>query len=518
MNIDKWISEPLAKALAWGMLLLSLPLFWMGHLSELRITTDSAYYAMGLDQILAGEGFQAYAVEDPARVDERVPITKYGPSYSWFGAQLKGLFGLDTLGALKWTNAIFLLAHLLGWMVFFRLMFAGRPAYFLLAFGIVLSGQGIWSYLTGALSEPVFVAPMVWMGVALLRWHGSEGWRARAGWLALAALLALAMLLGRKTGLAFVAASALAVFLSHARADWRRALLWAAGFGLAGFLPYGAWLLRNKLLADKTIDYQIGDDSDTLFNFPRIAEILDMYFVSVAGWPTSLEPWAWLLLLPLAALVLWRLWDAPGQGTPAQRFANAWLFWMLVLYVGMVLFVGIFQHSFNREMGFMRYFHLTLPLLGGVLVFHLQAFADAEGGGLWRRLMLLGTAGLVAFVLLANLNRSRVFFATLAAESPEREVFARARALYVPGQTLLLSNHWQTVAVKGGLPAVEVGSPGHARAIAGQARQAEVYLLLRKSVGHSFRRGAPTWEEFQAALPTETVAESPDWIVARLLP
>lgn len=202
---------------------------WGAYLSD-----DSFWYIYPADQALAGFPF------DPSRMF--APLL---PALLW----LLGLAGLEPLVSLRWLNALLFGLNLVLCGLIVRQ--AGAIRGWALAAGALVLVSDVVVELHGwGMSEALCLTATLLAVWACQLYVQRGGWR----WLALAALGAGLACLARYAALPLVGALALDL-LFFSQGGWRKRLGLAAGFGAAGVLPLGLYLLRNQLATGQATNY-----------------------------------------------------------------------------------------------------------------------------------------------------------------------------------------------------------------------------------------------------------------------
>lgn len=512
---QKFFAPAVAKWLLAAVILLATAGVFRVAFSQLKIYTDSAYYAMGAQHIAEGKGFTAYNIGFLADDAEIAPwqerkITAYYPAYSFFVGIFIAL-GMSTVVAAKLVNSLFWLIFFLGWLNFFRLIFKENPVLIISSALLLLWGAGGWTYTNVLISEPVFIASLAVLANGVVLYYAARSTGRKLLWLLLMVLASAMLVLSRKAGISIVAATffALAVqaVFQRTKARFFHALVYGGLFTVL-FLP---WWLRNFQIAEKAAPYALGNDASTIFDFPRIFELLNYFFTDTLNLPARTEPFAALLLVLFTGIIAWLLIKKPDNMTREKVFPPVvlWLLAVLIFYAGMIVFVGIFHHGFNRYLGLARYHYLMQPLLAGVLLWWLRVLHQSYNTNIISKLAKYIIAALLFVSAVSGLNRSRVFFATLLPEPDNTEVF-RAVKENVTTDDVLYSNHWQKVTAQTAVPAIQIGSALHLQQLSDSLAfvPQNTYLFLYKGVGYTYRQDVEKWNITLQSISAEIISEN----------
>ena len=288
--------------------------------------TDAYYYAVGAQQIYAGEGFSEPFVWNYLNPPDSLPHAGY---LYWMPlTAMLGWLGLETFGdSFRAMQMPFVLISALLPLVAYAIAWdlTSKHRHALLA-GLLAIFPGFYAHM---FVLPDNFAPFALAGSICL-WTSGRGLRDRRPvWFAAAGLAAGFAHLSRADGLLLVVIAALAALLTLRGASPRRDRLRTAAIGLvlvaAGYLlVMGPWFARNWSIADTPIPggglkTLFLTDYDDMFAYGRPLT-LETYMAW--GWPAILRSkwdalllnsqrlWAenlMIMLLPLSALGLWHL-------------------------------------------------------------------------------------------------------------------------------------------------------------------------------------------------------------------
>ncbi len=495
---------------------------YQSYNSKLKITNDPAYYAMGAINLHEGNGFYSYNTGFLAKdkFDDKFdiqPITIYQPGYS-VAVSFMMYFTNDMATAMKVTNILFWFLCVFLWFNVFRLIFKDNIFYFILATIPLVFSSGMWTYATYAVSEPVFVALLA-LAANLIYFYSNSNTNKQLIYIFLLSLTMSAIALTRYAGLAFVLGTGIFLLFQIKKSNQKTGILHVAVFCATVFVSLGLWVYRNYSLTQQATMNPISKDSDTIFDFPRIKQLLNYYFSDSLGLPTTIESFGFLLLFLFAGIIIWFIANKKKySANPFFNNVNTWGLLILVPYIGMIVYLGIFNHKFNRYIGFARYFYLTQPILILFLLSVIQFFKDSNIKSKLKLPVKIIFGGILAITILSSANRTRVFFSTLYPETKDKALYLAIKE-NVSKEDLLMSNHWQTITLKSQLACRFAQDADDVNEFINKTKTPvnQYYLVLFKDIGHSYRIGAPIWEEEIPKLSTEIIYETDEHIFVKIL-
>lgn len=209
------------------------------------LSPDSVVYIDASRGLLNGHGFRV-----PSDTGEWTPVVYYPPLFSTLLAGI-GLLGTDPVQGARWLNAALFGSNILLGGLFFHaagrsfLISLSASLVMLISFPVVFIHSMAWS-------EPLFI----FLGMLSIFLLALSVEKAGGPVLMMASASAGLAFLTRYAGLAFVVTGMLAIAL-FASQPWRKRLLHAGAFGLAGCAPVFLWITGNVWLTGEAAGRKI---------------------------------------------------------------------------------------------------------------------------------------------------------------------------------------------------------------------------------------------------------------------
>ncbi|HZW03604.1 MAG TPA: glycosyltransferase family 39 protein [Anaerolineaceae bacterium] len=303
------------------------------------VFSDSTAYIASARSLAAGRGL---GMVGPA--GEFMPLTLHPPLYPALMALAIALFDLDpmttaaALAVLAYAGSILLLTG--GVYALTRSWVWGACAG-----GLMLASRAMVANFDGAMTEGLFIFLLLAVLFALAAFHRT----AKTAWWVGAAVAAAAACLTRFTGIALVAAGALAL-LALGGGAWRQKAGRALRYALISALPLALWLGAGALQQGRLAARQVEARPDLLAAANQFRGALVEQLVLWLPFQSRLPDWRSkslvfyglaLCVLGLGALALYRL----RQNGRDQGGSSLWLLAGLVAaaYVGFVGFSYLFS-------------------------------------------------------------------------------------------------------------------------------------------------------------------------------
>lgn len=395
--------------------------------SGMSLSPDSMNYLVHARNLADGEGFANFALE---------PETTWPPLYPAMLALLH-LLGVDLLSAARLVNVVAIVASVWGTAALVErrseLPAVRAVAVLTVAASPILlqAGAYVWT-------EPLFIASSVWVFVAIDRHRQSQSF----AWLAIAAVLAGASVLTRYTGVAVIAAGAVAVLVGH-DGPHRRGLRQALTFGAMAAIPIALWLVRNALTdAPELLGSRAADGSNLIEVSGRVVRSLGALVLG------EFEPLA--LELILGGVLATVVGVSVSLLVRAHRWTDAGLAALVLLYVAMVAVS-------NWRVGSSLNGRMVSPIVPFVAVVVASAWEQARTLPQSAK-AALGAAGVVVVGLVALSGAQFVREARSLGDEPLEYASARWRqselvsAVPAPDEVRLVSNHPAFLAYQVGVP------------------------------------------------------------------
>lgn len=477
-----------------------------------HILTDAAYYLMGAENLAKGNGFYSYNVgylEDLSANDFKnlIPITRYQPFVSLCIAGVSKLLGVNVLIASRIVNIIFYAVFLFTWLNLYRKLFS-NTAYFAFSSLFLLFTAQIYTYFLPPHSEMLFIALLGILGNLIFLWHDSITVRMQFLYTFLLALTSILIVLTRYAGIGFILAFFIGFLLVFQNSDFKKRVAHFFVYGFMFAIGFGFWAFRN-ILAMGAITSKYPDNyHGTLFDFDRIIEIINLFLSFSLGLPSSLENYSFLLLFPILIILVFLFYIKQYNTNPV----SLWLLISVFVYVSMIIYMGIGNRAVDKINGFMRFFALLQPFLVAILVLTLRALFNIRENIL-AKFSILFVAGLLLISLLSSANRTRIFIQTLPSERENTNFYSKIKATATEND-LVLSNQWQNVSARTALPIVQIHYKKDIEQFMEKykGKYNNVYLVLLKNVGVTYRQGVDTWQELLKDRKIKIISDSKEAI------
>lgn len=492
--------------------------------SPFPVNNDAAYYLMGAEQISQGNGFYSYNIGFLSQYDlgnhsKLIPITGYTPLYSFLVGSFKFISGLSLTQSTSIINLILWILFLILWTNFYKKLFGKEKKHALFCSIFLIFSGGLWTYVSAAMSEIVFIVALGGLANSILYFAKSEKRKIQFLYLILIAISSTLLMFSRKAGLMMILSTLVwFAFFFLQKKEWKKFIFNSSIYSFIVACFYGIWWYRNYTLSSKAAIYSLGNDSKSIFNFDRIAEILNFFWVDALALPTSLESFGWFLTLLLFATILFLFSKYNTfKNNKFLKTENQWLLLSTIFYVGMIVFVGIFHHGFSRTGGFQRYFILTQLLIIPILV---VLFSDFKSKVKEKKYFLIPQffIGIILIIsLLSNINRTRTYFSTLDKKQDNKEIYTELKNK-ISETDLVLTNHWQKLVVHTNIMSYSVFDSRHTKYFIEKRKGTfkNVQLILFKDIGKKYRKGFPLWTNFTNNLNCTKICENENIIWLKL--
>lgn len=487
----------------------------------LRFSTDSAYYIMGADQISEGKGFYMYNIGFLADVDKDYqqlrPNIYYQPLYSMMLAKAINLFNCTPMEAVRLINTVFMFLFFLGWFCLFYRLLAGRPLILGIMLTALLVSAGLLSYQTVVLSEVVFIACLA--GLANAIHYATTTYNQKRKYIAfvVAGLFSALLMLTRNAGLGIIIATTLFILLSIRHKKWKQGLLNFFLYLSVTITPYLLWLQRNLSLTGQALKTYPNNYDGTFFDIPRIIEILNYYASDTLNTPNRIESFAFLALLFIAAVFIFII--IRRKALHSSLFLEASTWWavlVLIIYIGMIVYMAVYNRAVNRHIGFSRFFYLTQPLLFMVLLAIWDGLKQLAAKDKLIRLGHYIYIAFLAFLFLAALNRGRIFWQTLSPDNAYTKRFAEIEKK-LPENHVLISHHWQTVTCYTTRPCLTMAGHQQVQAVRDSLPENKpLSMILIKGIGETWHPELPSWKVISKHLDYDLIYEDDMLFVATI--
>lgn len=379
-----WFLPAGVLALAGILLILAITRFGPGA------SGDSAYYVMGAQNMLAGNGFSRTSGGGEVK-----PITGFPPVFSAVLAAI-GWFGGDLFQAARYLNAVlFALNIFMAGGLVYRYTRNLWPT--VLACAALLTADNLVGWHAWVMSEPLYITLML-IGFYALQSHIERPRTAVV--VGLGACLAAATLT-RYIGLALVVSSMLSIMLLS-RTSLRRRILDCVVLGAISIVPVDLWLRRNVVVA--------GTGTNRALSFHPMSRELLLGFVGAfsdwivprsSGLPGVLRAGiAAAVGLIVPAAFMWRSWWERRAGTLERWRARLVLPWILIFYIGSHMAVVYINSTFldaattlSAPPRYLLPAFVAAVILFACLIFRL--LADASAGRWARSAVTVAVVGLL---------------------------------------------------------------------------------------------------------------------------
>ena len=281
---------------------------------------DSAWYLMGAQNLLAGDGYSRFSGGGELR-----PITGFPPMFSMVLAGL-GAVGIPPLEGARLLNPLlFGAAILLAGTLILRISGSAWAA--VLGASLLLVSFTLIELFSWVMSEPLYIV-LALLSIHLLSRGVAE---ANRRWIAVAGLLAAAASLTRYLGFSLLAAGGLCVLLLG-QDSWKRRLANATLFLLVGGLPTLIWIglaaSGERSLAGRPLVFH-----------PMSPALLDAYKGELVAWVFAGQlplPWRPRAVLAGAIAAIgpaYFVWRKIRRKPPATNRYGEVAIWILGTYL-----------------------------------------------------------------------------------------------------------------------------------------------------------------------------------------
>ncbi len=366
---------------------------------------DSAYYVMGAQNIIDGNGFSRTSGGGEVK-----PITGFPPGFSAMLAFL-GLTGLDLFQVGRYMNAVLFGANILlvGGLVYH---YAGSIWPTMLAGLAILVASDMVYFHSWVMSEPLYIFLML-LGILGIVRHLEKG-----NLLVLlgTGLCVAAATLTRYIGAALLFTFALSIlFLSATK--WLRRFIDCALLAVAGLVPVFLWLRWNVAATGSGLNR-------TVLYHPMRPELIRGFLSAASSWfvpgslgvPVLLRAGVSLVLasiIPAIFVVRSMRGRSAGNGEAWRRKSS--LPWILLLYIGSYLGILVVNSTFldasttlSAPPRYLLPVFVAMVMLFACVIFRLLEDVRASRAAKW----VVGLAGLAVIGLYlpatANLVRDPI--------------------------------------------------------------------------------------------------------------
>jgi len=477
-----------------------------------HILTDAAYYLMGAESIAKGNGFYSYNVgylEDASINDFKnlIPITRYQPLLSVTIAAVSKLLGINILLASRVVNILFYAVFLFTWLVLYQKLFS-NTGYFAIASLFLLFTAQIYTYFLPPHSEMLFIALLGVLGNLIYFWHDAKSIKVQFFYTFLLAFISILIVLTRYAGIGFIVAFFIGFLLVFQASDFRQRIVHFFVYGVTFSIGFGFWAYRNMVAMGAITSKYPDNYHGTLFDFDRIVEILNYFLGFSLGFPSSIENYLFLLLIPILLIIGYLFYKKYYATNPV----SLWLLISVTVYVSMIIYMGIGNRAVDKINGFMRFFALLQPFLVAILVLMLRSLFQLKENIL-AKLSIIFIVSILAISLLSGMNRTRIFIQTLH-KAEENNGFYESIRQKATESDLILSNQWQNVSARTALPIVQIHYKQDIDnfVLKYKGKYNKIYIVLLKDVGVTYRQGVDTWQELLKDKQVTIIAENPETI------
>jgi hypothetical protein len=297
---------------------------------------DSAYYVMGAQNIIEGNGFSRTSGGGEVK-----PITGFPPGFSAVLALL-GLTGLDLFQVGRYLNAVLFGANIfiVGGLVYHYTKSIWPAG--LAGLAILLASDMVYFH-SWVMSEPLYIFLMLLGIMGILRYLEERSLVALIG----TGLCVAAATLTRYIGAALLLAFALSILLLSVR-KWLRRFADCVLLAVASLTPVLVWLRLNVAVSGSGVNRAV------LYH-PMRPELIRGFLSAASAWfvpaslglPVLLRAGFALILAAIvpAIFIVHSLRSRPATEANVWR-ANNSLPWILILYIGCYLGILVVNSTF----------------------------------------------------------------------------------------------------------------------------------------------------------------------------
>lgn len=485
----------------------------------LGLSSDSIYYLEGAENMLAGKGYYAFNQFYNSEADQLSPIVDYQPGYSFLIALTRNLTGLTLESSARWVNIFFGLLYIVCWSLIGKSVLSpGKPSLLILFIVSLVSFYGFWIFLRSALSEVVFIGFIGLLGLSCLRVHKARSKAEVYSWILVASIASIGVIMTRYAGISLILGSILFLLVNNriknCLKDWQVVFIYLIPISII----LGGWLIRNNIVASEMIFNPITATPQIEAGFKVASSILNYFIISVLAIPNRVQASGFIALAFLLGLAGHAFWQKKAILFRKEEFSWAWLMINLILYVGMITFIGLHNPNINPASGYRRYFNIIQPFMLLLSIHFLSIYWNSST--FVERVSKFGICGIIAVSLLSSVNRTSLLLYNSLDARTEGDVIVDFNPVnLIPEKDLVLSNLSIDYQYRFSYPFRQVKTIQDVHSVARDwyREYNDVVILLNKKIGIEFGDDSfQPWDEFIENLTYEKMYENQEFILIRL--